>query len=151
MADVSSPFMMKFVTDNVLLVLKDWLYNQKITLYLIWFLVLKGHFIPICLFLKFEWISIYICHEEFYILRPGKWLWLPPSGYYGYISVFPLRVVCHSESQKHLLNLALHSASQTNLSGMVYIYRETAWSISTLSIVCLKYKRNIQNGWVATI
>ena len=34
MADVSIPFMMKFVTDKVLLVLKDWLYNQKITLYL---------------------------------------------------------------------------------------------------------------------
>ena len=59
--------MMKFVTDNALLVLKDWLYNQKITLYLKIYMIFsfKRAFYS-AMFLKVEWISIYNCHEEIF-------------------------------------------------------------------------------------
>lgn len=137
MADVSIPFMMKFVTDNVLLVLKDWLYNQKITLYL-----------QIYMILSFKWAfySAMFCWLDFYLQLSWRIVFFAPENDCDCLlvvtmvtsltgsSVPPELSFCHSESQKHLLNLARQCTS----SG---IHRGTnPWSISTLSIVCLKTK-----------
>ena len=78
------------------------------------------------------------------ILRSGKWLWLPPSGYYGYISdwtLCSLGVVCHSESQKHLLNIAHRCMYKNKSIWYIYIEEQPGLSPPCQLSACLKVKK----------